>query len=30
MIDLYLARGGVLAANAIRKLEDYRDRTTPS
>ncbi|MHC2950065.1 hypothetical protein [Bradyrhizobium diazoefficiens] len=30
VIDLYLARGGVLAANAIRKLEDYRDRTTPS
>lgn len=28
MIDTYLARRGVLAANAIRKLEDYRDRDT--
>lgn len=25
VIDAYLARRGVLAANAIRKLEDYRD-----
>ncbi|MBP1064863.1 hypothetical protein JOE51_006330 [Bradyrhizobium japonicum] len=30
VIDLYLARRGVLAANAIRKLEDYRDRTASS
>ncbi|WP_448031510.1 tyrosine-type recombinase/integrase [Bradyrhizobium liaoningense] len=27
VIDLYLARRGVLAANAIKKLEDYRDKT---
>lgn len=27
IIDAYLARRGVLAANAIAKLEDYRDRT---
>lgn len=26
VIDAYLARRGVLAANAIAKLEDYRDR----
>lgn len=26
VIDLYLARRGVLAANAIAKLEEYRDR----
>jgi hypothetical protein len=26
VIDLYLARRGVLAANAIQKLEDYRDK----
>lgn len=26
VIDLYLARRGVLAANAIKKLEDYRDK----
>jgi hypothetical protein len=26
IIDTYLARRGVLAANAIQKLEDYRDR----
>jgi hypothetical protein len=26
VIDTYLARRGVLAANAIQKLEDYRDR----
>jgi hypothetical protein len=30
VIDLYLARRGVLAANAIAKLEDYRDRQTTS
>ena len=28
MIDAYLARRGVLANNAIQKLEDYRDKTT--
>lgn len=28
IIDTYLARRGVLAANAIQKLEDYRDRAT--
>ncbi|MGY4351539.1 hypothetical protein ACVWXM_008032 [Bradyrhizobium sp. GM7.3] len=28
VIDAYLARRGVLAANAIQKLEDYRDRTS--
>ncbi|MEY9185339.1 hypothetical protein ABIG06_006838 [Bradyrhizobium sp. USDA 326] len=28
VIDAYLARRGVLAANAIKKLEDYRDRST--
>ncbi|MCP1763666.1 hypothetical protein [Bradyrhizobium japonicum] len=28
MIDLYLARRGVLAANAIAKLEQFRDRKT--
>jgi hypothetical protein len=28
IIDAYLARRGVLAANAIQKLEDYRDRRT--
>lgn len=27
IIDSYLARRGVLAANAIQKLEDYRDKT---
>lgn len=27
VIDAYLARRGVLAANAIQKLENYRDRT---
>jgi len=26
VIDVYLARRGVLAANAIQKLEDYRDK----
>jgi hypothetical protein len=26
LIDKYLARRGVLAANAYRKLEDYRDK----
>lgn len=26
VIDSYLARRGVLAANAIQKLEDYRER----
>jgi integrase len=26
MMDTYLARRGVLAANAIKKLEDYRDK----
>jgi len=26
VIDLYLQRRGVLAAHAIRKLEDYRDK----
>ena len=26
VIDLYLARNGTLAANAIKKLEDYRDK----
>jgi hypothetical protein len=26
VIDAYLARRGVLAANAIQKLEDYRDK----
>lgn len=26
IIDVYLARRGVLAAHAIKKLEDYRDR----
>lgn len=26
IIDTYLARRGILAANAIQKLEDYRDR----
>lgn len=30
VIDIYLARRGVLAANAIQKLEDYRDRRTAS
>ncbi|WP_316186354.1 MULTISPECIES: hypothetical protein [unclassified Bradyrhizobium] len=25
MLDTYLARRGVLVANAIKKLEDYRD-----
>lgn len=30
VIDLYLARRGVLAANAIKKLEDYRDRKSNS
>ncbi|MHC2737852.1 hypothetical protein ACVMFA_003623, partial [Bradyrhizobium liaoningense] len=30
-IDLYLARRGVLAANAITKLEEYRDKlSSPS
>lgn len=28
VIDTYLARRGILAANAIQKLEDYRDRRT--
>jgi hypothetical protein len=28
IIDTYLARRGVLAANAIAKLEEHRDRTT--
>lgn len=28
VIDAYLARRGVLAANAIAKLEDYRDKAT--
>ncbi|MET4513763.1 hypothetical protein [Bradyrhizobium sp. I1.7.5] len=28
VIDLYLARRGVLAANAIAKLEQFRDRKT--
>ena len=27
IIDAYLARRGILAANAIAKLEDHRDRT---
>jgi hypothetical protein len=27
MFETYMARRGVLAANAIKKLEDYRDRT---
>jgi hypothetical protein len=27
MFEVYMARRGVLAANAIAKLEDYRDRT---
>jgi hypothetical protein len=26
-IDFYLARRGVLTANAIQKLENYRDKT---
>ena len=26
VIDLYLARRGILAANAIAKLEEYRDK----
>jgi integrase len=30
IIETYLARSGVLAANAIQKLEDYRDRQTPN
>jgi hypothetical protein len=30
VIDLYLARRGVLAANAIQKLEDYRDKIAES
>ncbi|MGZ6212796.1 MAG: hypothetical protein ACXWNU_10275 [Candidatus Binataceae bacterium] len=30
MIDTYLARRGVLAANAIQKLEDYRDKAAKS
>jgi hypothetical protein len=30
IIDTYLARRGVLAANAIQKLEDYRDRSRQS
>jgi hypothetical protein len=29
MLDTYLARKGVLAASAIQKLEDYRDKRTP-
>ncbi|WP_262048628.1 tyrosine-type recombinase/integrase [Bradyrhizobium sp. Bra78] len=29
VIDIYLARRGVLAANAIAKLEDYRDKLAP-
>ncbi|WP_342711547.1 tyrosine-type recombinase/integrase [Bradyrhizobium sp. B124] len=28
VIDMYLARRGVLAANAIQKLEDYRDKAS--
>lgn len=28
VIDAYLARRGVLAANAIEKLEDHRDKTS--
>jgi hypothetical protein len=30
VIDLYLARRGVLAANAIQKLENYRDKAAKS
>ncbi|TYL80149.1 tyrosine-type recombinase/integrase [Bradyrhizobium cytisi] len=30
VIDLYLARRGVLAANAIKKLEDHRDKSQAS
>jgi hypothetical protein len=30
VIDTYLARRGVLAANAIQKLENHRDRTARS
>jgi hypothetical protein len=30
VIDLYLARRGVLAANAIQKLEDCRDKAAKS
>ncbi|WP_244608187.1 hypothetical protein [Bradyrhizobium algeriense] len=30
VIDLYLARRGVLAANAIQKLENYRDEAAKS
>jgi hypothetical protein len=28
VIDTYLARRGVLAANAIQKLENHRDKTS--
>lgn len=28
VIDAYLARRGVLAANAIQKLENYRDKSS--
>jgi hypothetical protein len=30
IIDTYLARHGVLAANAIQKLEDYRGKQATS